>query len=83
MLSGFSKGVSCLVSHVLLSVWFAWCLVFIVNTTNQTSYINNICSAQSENLIAQSRDCVVHSQNPETAHYSCVISRLRTIVVRS
>ena len=25
----FSKGVSCLVSHVLLSVWFASCLVFV------------------------------------------------------
>ena len=28
-LTVFSKGVSCLVSHVLLSALFAWCLVFI------------------------------------------------------
>ena len=28
-LTVFSKGVSCLVSPILLSGWFAWCLVFI------------------------------------------------------
>ena len=31
----------------------------------------------------QSRDCVVHSQNPEIVHYSCTISRLRSTLVRS
>ena len=28
------------------------------------------------------RDCIAHSQNPEIAHYSCTISRLRNIFVR-
>ena len=26
---------------VLLSVWFAWCLVFDVNATNKTFYVSN------------------------------------------
>ena len=29
LFNSFSKGVSCLVSRILLSVWFAWCLVFV------------------------------------------------------
>ena len=28
-LAVFSEGVSCLVSHTLLSAWIAWCLVFV------------------------------------------------------
>ena len=27
---------------VLLSVWFAWCLVFDVNATNETFYVTEV-----------------------------------------
>ena len=32
---------------------------------------------------AQSQDCVAHSRNPEIAHYSCAILRLRNTLARS
>ena len=35
-----------------------------------------ICSAQS-------RDCVARSRNPEIAHYNCMISRLCNTLVQS
>ena len=41
-----------------------------------------MCSTQSENL-RNLNDCVAHSQNPEIAHYSCMILRLCNTLARS
>ena len=40
LFNNFNKGVSRMVS-VLLSVRFAWCLMFDVNATNETFYVSN------------------------------------------
>ena len=63
-LTVFSKGVSCLVSRVLLSAWFALCLVFVLGKLVHVNAGVGLWRLSFVCHLCQVCDCFLASETP-------------------